>query len=82
MSGEAPADRDARIREALADVESRLEAAGEGDPDPCFDCPCCSKWSTALEQLRDSIKAHVAGELRVAPCSSGCLVCAEVQWQG
>jgi hypothetical protein len=74
-------DPDARIREAIADVEAGLEEKA-GSADPCFACECCSRWVPALEQLRDSIKAHVAGELRVAPCSPGCLVCAEVGWQG
>lgn len=49
--------------------------------DPCFGCSCCRKWTRALEDLRESIRRHVAGELRVSPCSDECLVCAEVGWQ-
>lgn len=51
-------------------------------PEPCYGCRCCGLWAAALETLRDSIKGHLAGELRVAPCSENCLVCAEVEWQG
>jgi len=51
------------------------------DVEPCYRCPCCSLWTESLQQLRDSIVAHVAGEIRIAPCSPDCLVCGSVDWQ-
>jgi hypothetical protein len=50
-------------------------------PEPCYGCRCCGLWATSLETLRDHITRHVEGELRVAPCSENCLVCAEITWQ-
>jgi hypothetical protein len=51
-------------------------------PEPCFDCECCRSWTASLQQLRDSITAHVAGEIRISACSPDCLVCGTTDWQG
>ena len=48
---------------------------------PCYDCECCTEWTAALEVMARSIREHVAGEFRVAPCSPSCLVCAEIDWR-
>ena len=72
-----------RIEREHRDID---EAAAEADdaPGPCFreGCRCCTSWTEALQLLRDSIKEHIAGEIRLKPCSSECLVCATVEWQG
>ncbi|MGI8685117.1 MAG: hypothetical protein ACR2MO_08545 [Acidimicrobiales bacterium] len=59
--------------------------AGEHDASPgggpCLDCGCCAHWTAGLELLREHAVRHVAGELRLAPCRPGCLICGEIEWQ-
>lgn len=68
--------------ELLDELASRPPPEPPPGPEPCFDCECCALWAISLQALRDSIVRHVAGELRVSPCSPECLVCAQIGWQG
>lgn len=59
-----------------------MPPAPEENPDePCMGCPCCAKWTIALEILRNHAQRHIASEIRFAPCFEDCLLCAEVDWQ-
>ena len=58
------------------------QAPAEPGPEPCYGCDCCELWQGALQLLRNQAAAHVAGELRLAPCDPECLICGEVDWQG
>lgn len=68
---------DAGIAAKMAEVDAMVAAA----PEPCYDCECCALWTESLEALRASITSHVAGEMRLRPCSPECLVCGSVEWQ-
>jgi hypothetical protein len=50
-------------------------------PAPCYDCACCAEFNEALEVLAGNIRDHLAGEVRIAPCTPECMICAAVDWQ-
>jgi hypothetical protein len=64
----SPEEGKAMELNALRDLATELG-------NPCEDCECCVKWGIAMELATAAMRAHVAGELRVAPCSADCLVC-------